>query len=149
MLMRSDPFREIDEFTRQMINGAGAGRQSMLMPLDAYRSGDEFVIHLDLPGIDPDNIDVTVERNTLTITAERPSSVRAIEGVEIVANERRAGSFSRQLFLGESLDTDAIHADYDTGVLTLRIPVAAAAKPRKVEVGKGGSQTKTIEAGVA
>jgi HSP20 family protein len=100
--------------------------------MDAYRHGDSFVIHLDLPGVDPTSIDLTVERNELTIAAER--HWQPVEGDQVVANERRQGSFSRQLFLGDGLDTAKIHATYENGVLTLTIPIADRAKPRRIQV---------------
>lgn len=129
MLMRTDPFREIDRLTQQVF---GTRTQPAAMPMEAYRSGDEFVIHFDLPGVTPDTIDLDVERNVLTVHAERRSP--APEDAERIAAERPTGKFSRQLFLGESLDADRISAAYDAGVLTLRIPVAEQAKPRKIEI---------------
>lgn len=129
MLMRTDPFREIDRLTQQVF---GTRTQPAAMPMEAYRSGDEFVIHFDLPGVTPDTIDLDVERNVLTVYAERRSP--APEDAERIAAERPTGKFSRQLFLGESLDADRISAAYDAGVLTLRIPVAEQAKPRKIEI---------------
>jgi HSP20 family protein len=128
MLMRFDPFREFDRFFEQTLTQA---RQAS-MPMDAYRHGDSFVVHFDLPGVDPGSIDVSVERNVLTVSAERHWST--VEGDQLVANERRQGTFSRQLFLGDALDTDHIHATYENGVLTLTIPVAAQAKPRRIDV---------------
>lgn len=106
--------------------------------MDAYRHGDSFVVHLDLPGVDPASIDVSTEQNVLTISAER--HWEAVEGDEVVANERRQGTFIRQLFLGNALDANEIHATYDNGVLTLTIPVAEKAKPRKIEVASSSSQ---------
>jgi HSP20 family protein len=102
------------------------------MPVDAYRKDDRFYLHIDLPGIDPDSIDVTVEKNTLSVTAERRWELEGQE--QVLLNERPTGSFSRQFFLGESLDTDAIEAGYDHGVLTVAIPIAETAKARKIEV---------------
>ncbi len=128
MLMRFDPFSDVDRLTRQVW---GTGR-STYMPADAYRSGDRFYVHIDMPGIDPDSIDVTVEKNTLTVAAERKWEPGAED--QILLNERPTGTFSRQFFLGDSLDTDAIDAGYDHGVLTLSIPVAETAKARKVAV---------------
>ncbi|MBA4863652.1 Hsp20/alpha crystallin family protein [Streptomyces sp. PSKA54] len=138
MLMRTDPFRELDRLTQQVF---GTVARPAAMPMDAYRSGDDLVVHFDLPGIDPESIDLDVERNVLTVHAERRSP--APEGAEMVASERPTGSFSRQLFLGESLDTERIDASYDAGVLTLRIPVAEQAKPRKIQI-TGGSAPKQI-----
>ena len=140
MLMRSDPFGDLDRLTEQLLRGGRAPA----MPLDAYRQDDHFVVHFDLPGIEPDSIDLTVEKNVLTVTAKRQWA--RDESVQVVANERPQGVFSRQLFLGDSLDADRIEADYTNGVLTVRLPVADKAKPRKVEVTVGsGEQTKSIE----
>jgi HSP20 family protein len=131
MLMRFDPFRELDTLTQALATGPGVSRGTV-MAMDAYRDGDRVVVHLDLPGIDPETIDLTVEKNVLTVTAERrwePS-----EGQEVIVSERRQGRFTRQLFLGESLDPDRLEASYDRGVLTLTVPVAEQAQPRKVRI---------------
>ena len=130
MLMRTDPFRDLDRLLTQQVFGTVA--RPAAMPMDAYRKGHDFYVHLDLPGINPDSIDLTVEQNVLTVRAERPQV--SPEGAEMIVSERPTGSFSRQLFLGESLDPDAIAADYRAGVLTLTIPVREAAKPRKLAV---------------
>jgi HSP20 family protein len=135
MLMRFDPFRELDRLAEQTWSG---GRPPV-MPMDAYRRGDHFVVHFDLPGVDPSSIDLTVEKNVLTVSAER--HWEPDEGSEVVVSERPQGRFSRQLFLGEGLDPDGIEANYDGGVLTVRVPVAEQAKPRKVQVTAGGSST--------
>ena len=130
MLMRTDPFRELDRFTQQVF-GPGTWSRPTPMPLDAYRNGDEFVVALDIPGVKPDAIELNVERNVLTVKAER----RPIEHTgDTQIAERPLGVFSRQLFLGDTLDTDRISADYEAGVLTLRIPVLERAKPRRIEV---------------
>ena len=129
MLMRTDPFRDLDRLTQQMF---GTVARPAVMLMDAYRKGDEFFVHFDLPGIDPDTIDLTVEQNVLTVKAERPDISE--EGAEFLVTERPTGTFTRQLFLGETLDPDNIKADYSAGVLTLTIPVHEAAKPRKVEI---------------
>jgi HSP20 family protein len=142
MLMRSDPFREFDRLTEQLW---GNGRLPV-MPMDAFKHGDQFVVHFDLPGVDPGSIDLTVEKNVLTVSAER--SWRRDDGVDVIAAERPQGRFSRQLFLGDGLDIDHVEAGYDNGVLTVRIPVADQAKPRKVEVTAGGG-AKPIEATTA
>ena len=134
MLMRFDPFREFDRIGQQFW---GQARMPVL-PLDAYRSGDEFVVHVDVPGVDPDSIELTVDQNVLVLKAER--SWQPSEGAEVVTAERPQGSFTRQLFLGENLDVDNIAASYENGVLTLRIPVAQAAKPRRVEIQSGRPQ---------
>ena|SRR5579871_3546227 len=137
MLMRFDPFRDLDRLTQQLWGGTPGTRLNG-MPMDAYREGDHFTVHFDLPGVDPSSIELTVDRNVLTVKAERKWS--RSEGTEVVASERQQGTFSRQLFLGESLDADRIEANYDQGVLTVRIPVAEAAKPRRIEVGGGQGQ---------
>jgi HSP20 family protein len=129
MLMRTDPFRDLDRLTQQVF---GTMTRPAAMPMDAYRKGTDFYVHFDLPGIDPDSIDLTVEQNVLTIKAER--SALAVGEAEMIVSERPVGTFSRQLFLGETLDADAIAADYHAGVLTLTIPVREAAKPRKLAI---------------
>ncbi|MGP4004713.1 Hsp20/alpha crystallin family protein [Streptomyces sp. 8N706] len=134
MLMRTDPFRDLDRLTQQVF---GTATRPAAMQMDAYRAGDDFVVHFDLPGVAPESIDLDVERNVLTVRAERRSP--APEGAELIASERATGVFSRQLFLGESLDTERIDASYDAGVLTIRIPVAEQAKPRKIQISGGGS----------
>ena len=128
MLMRFDPMREFDRVFEQ----AWSQTRQASVPMDAYRHEDTFVINLDLPGVDPGSIDLTVERNALTISAER--HWQPVEGDQLVAAERRHGSFSRQLFLGDGLDTEKIHATYENGVLTVTIPVADRAKLRRIEV---------------
>ena len=129
MLMRTDPFRELDRLTQQVL---GTAARPAAMPMDAYRQGDSFYVCLDLPGIDPGSIDLTVEQNVLTIRAER-TLVQA-DGAQMIVAERPSGTFTRQVFLGETLDADNITADYAAGVLTLTIPVREAAKPRTIEV---------------
>jgi HSP20 family protein len=131
MLMRTDPFADFDRFTRQVL-GSGGSRFN-LMPVDAYRKDDRFWLHLDLPGVDPDSIDLTVEKNTLTVSASR--DWQREDDIQVLLNERPTGSFSRQFFLGEGLDADRVEAGYDHGVLTIAIPVAETAKPRKIEIG--------------
>jgi HSP20 family protein len=139
MLMRTDPFREFDRLTQQLL-GAGTTSRPAVMPMDAWREGDTFMIELDLPGIAPDTLDVDVERNVLTVKAERP----ARNGDwELLASERPTGLFSRQLVLGDNLDLDKVQAHYDAGVLRLRIPVAEKAKPRKVEITRSESADQT------
>jgi HSP20 family protein len=129
MLMRFDPFADFDRLSRQ---AWGTTSRTNYMAADAYRKGDRFFLHIDLPGVDPDSIDVTVEKNALTVTAERRWESEGEE--QVILNERPTGSFSRQFFLGESLDTDAIEAGYDHGVLTVAIPIAETAKARKITV---------------
>ena len=147
MLMRSEPFTEVSRLAQQLFGPTPTGTWSRptAMPVDAFRNGDEFVIAFDLPGVDRDAIDIDVERNVLTVRAER----RPLDlGDQAVAqlSERPLGVFARQLFLGDALDTDHINATYDNGVLVLRIPIAEKAKPRKIAVG-GGRKTehKVIE----
>lgn len=135
MLMRTDPFRELDRLTNSVF---GTMTRPASMPMDAYRADGEFVVHLDLPGVDADSIDMTVEQNVLAIHAERKPPVG--DQAERVVAERNYGTFSRQLFLGETLDVDNLSADYDAGVLTVRIPVAEQAKPRKIEISGGGER---------
>ncbi|MEU5723478.1 Hsp20/alpha crystallin family protein [Micromonospora sp. NPDC047738] len=129
MLMRTDPFREIDRLAEQFF---GTTARPAVMHLDAYRDGDFFYAAFDLPGVDPDSIDCTVERNVLTVRAERRRATG--DNVELVAAERPMGTFTRQLFLGDSLDADKLEAGYENGVLTLRIPVAERAKPRRISI---------------
>ena len=141
MLLRWDPFRELDRITDTAFKG---WPQSAGLAMDAYRSGDTFVVHFDLPGVDRDSIELTIEKNVLTVQAERHWT--RTEGDEVVISERAHGTFRRQLFLGENLDTDRIDATYDNGVLTLRVPVAEKAKARKVSVNTGTSEPKAVEA---
>lgn len=141
MLMRTDPFRELDRLTQQLV---GTASRPAAMPIDAYRHGDEFVVQFDLPGVQADSIDLTVEKNVLAVHAERARP--GDDGVELLVGERPYGSFSRQLFLGETLDTDRIDASYDAGVLRLRIPVAERAKPRRVTIAGGEQRPEAIEA---
>ena len=141
MLMRFDPFRELDRLTQQAFSSNPM--RPTVMPMDAYRQGDKFVVHFDLPGVQPDSIDLTVEKNVLTVSAER--SWQPADGQEVVASERPQGKFSRQLFLGESLDAEHIEAGYDNGVLTITVPVAEQAKPRKVQITAGNGHAKAIE----
>ena len=148
MVMRFDPFRELDRLNQEVL-GAAQRRTSGGMPMDAYRQGDTFYLHFDLPGVDPASIDLTVEKNVLTVRAERQLHWGRGNGeVEVLVAERPQGSYSRQLFLGETLDPDRIAASYEQGVLTLTIPVAEAAKPRRVQVSaSGGTNTITAQAG--
>ncbi|GAA0928139.1 Hsp20/alpha crystallin family protein [Kribbella koreensis] len=147
MLMRTDPFREFDRLAQLVTGGSAPGTWSKPspMPMDAYRSGDEYVVVFDLPGVSADAIDLDVERNVLTVKAERRPAALA-EGVEMQVAERPLGVFSRQLFLGDTLDTERIEAAYDNGVLTLRIPVAAQAKPRKISISAPADSPQQIDA---
>ena len=138
MLMRTDPFRELDRLTYEVFRPNGTLTRPSVMLMDAWRDGDTFHVEFDLPGVSQDSIDIDVERNVVTVKAERPS--RASDA-ELLAAERPRGVFSRQLVLGDNLDTERIEASYDAGVLALRIPVAEQAKPRRVEIsGRTGGQ---------
>ena len=143
MLMRTDPFRELDRLTQQAFGTSGTLARPSAMPMDAWRDGDTFHVEFDLPGVDPASIDLDVERNVVTIKAERP--VRASDA-DLIAAERPRGVFSRQLILGDNLDTDHIDAAYDAGVLTLKIPVAEKAKPRKIAIAHSAADRQTIDA---
>jgi HSP20 family protein len=138
MLMRTDPFRELDRLTQQVFGQGGTWSRPSLVPMEAYRQGDEFVVQFDLPGVDPDSIDLHVEQSTLAVKAERRPSVSG-KDVETVVSERPYGVFSRQLFLGDTLDADHIDAHYDAGVLTVKIPVAEQAKPRRIQINTGST----------
>ncbi|WP_395571950.1 Hsp20/alpha crystallin family protein [Streptomyces sp. BK79] len=143
MLMRTDPFREFDRLTQQLFGStSGTWSRPSAMPMDAYREGDAYVIALDLPGVDPDAIDIDVERNMLTVKAERRPVPRG-DDIQMELAERPLGVFSRQVMLADSLDTEHISADYDAGVLTLRVPIAERAKPRKISIG-GGAERREI-----
>ena len=141
MLMRTDPFRDFDRLTEAVL---GTRARPAMMPMDAYREDGSFVVHLDLPGVSADSIDLTVEQNVLTVHAERKPPVG--DGAERVVDERSYGVFSRQLFLGDTLDTDRLTAAYEAGVLTLTIPIAEKAKPRRVEIAAGGTDRRQINA---
>ena len=140
MLIRFDPFREFDRLTEQL--ASTATRVPRAFPMDAYRRGDQFIVEFDLPGVEPASIDLTVENNVLSVRSERRFEPR--EGDEVLVAERPHGTYTRQLFLADTLDSENVHADYEHGVLTLTIPVAEAAKPRRVQVG-GGQDAQTIE----
>jgi HSP20 family protein len=129
MLMRTDPFRDFDRIAQQVF---GTAARPAVMPMDAWRNGDEFVVEFDLPGVDPGSIDLDVERNVLTVKAERPPV--KVSDNDLLAAERPRGVFSRQLVLGDNLDVEKVEANYNAGVLALRIPVAERAKPRKIEI---------------
>ena len=147
MLMRTDPFREIDRLTQQFFGNQAPGTWSRPtpMPMDAYRQGDQYVVSFDLPGISPDAIDLDVERNVLTVKAER-RPLELGDDVEMQVAERPLGAFSRQLFLGDTLDADHIEASYEAGVLTLKIPVAEQAKPRKISITNADSGHQQLDA---
>ncbi|MFJ8210307.1 Hsp20/alpha crystallin family protein [Streptomyces sp. NPDC096033] len=135
MLMRTDPFRELDRLTQQL-TGPGTWSKPTAMPMDAYRDGDSYVIAFDVPGVAKDAIDIDVERNMLTVKAERRPTAKS-DQAQMELSERPLGVFSRQVMLADTLDTEHITADYEAGVLTLRIPIAERAKPRKIAIGDG------------
>jgi HSP20 family protein len=139
MLMRTDPFRDLDRLTQQLL---GTAARPAAMPMDAYRKDDSFFVLFDLPGTNLDSIDLTVEQNVLTVHAERQG---VEDDVEMVVAERPTGTFTRQVFLGDTLDADNVEADYTAGVLTLRIPVREQAKPRKVAI--SSKETPAITGG--
>ena len=141
MLVRTDPFRELDRLTQQVL---GTVARPAAMPMDAYRDGDTFYVRFDLPGISADSISLTVEQNVLTVRAERKPEQPG--GAEMLVAERPAGVFTRQVFLGDTLDADNIAADYSAGVLTLTIPVHEQAKPRTIQV-TGHDDRKKVTAG--
>jgi HSP20 family protein len=139
-LMRFDPFRDFDRLTQQMLGGVET--PSRVMPMEAFRRGDEFTVLLDMPGISPDDVDLTVENNVVTIRAERRSPRQ--EGDEVIVDERPHGTFVRQLFLGDNLDAGKLQASYDQGVLSLTIPVAEESKPRRVQIAAQQQQSRAI-----
>jgi HSP20 family protein len=143
MLMRTDPFRDLERLTQQVLGTNGTLARPSVMPMDAWREGDSFHVEFDLPGVNPESIDLDVERNVVTVKAERPA--RASDA-ELIAAERPRGVFSRQLMLGDNLDTDHIEASYDSGVLTLIIPVAERAKPRKITIASKAEDRQAINA---
>ncbi|AYD89082.1 Hsp20/alpha crystallin family protein [Actinomyces sp. 2119] len=136
-----DTFRDLD---RWLTNGPVRTPASVGLPLDLYREGEHFVARIDLPGVDPSTIDVDVEERTLTIRAERPANTA--KDIQWLAHERPSGTFARQLTLGYGLALDRISAEYADGVLTLTIPVAEEAKPRKIEVTHASPDHRVIEA---
>ena len=140
MLMRTDPFRDLDRLTQQLL---GTNARPSVMLMDAWRDGDRFVVEFDLPGVNPGSVDLDVERNVLTVRAERPP--RDFEGEQLAA-ERPRGVFSRQLILGDNLDTEKVTAGYDNGVLRLQIPVAEKAKPRKISIRHSSQEPQAIRA---
>ena len=140
MLMRFDPFRDLDRLAEQL--ASTASRAPRAFPMDAYRRGDQFIVEFDLPGIEPASIELTVEQNVLTVRAERRFEPR--EGDDVIVAERPQGTYTRQLFLGDTLDSEHLQANCQHGVLTLTIPIAETAKPRRVQVG-GSSGAQTIE----
>ena len=141
MLMRTDPFRELDRLTQQVL---GTTARPAAMPMDAWQDGEEFIVAFDLPGVDVDSVDIDVERNVLTVKAERKNPTG--ETTELIASERPRGVFSRQLILGDALDAEAVKAGYEAGVLTLRIPMAEKAKPRRIPIETDRNQRQEINA---
>ncbi|GGV27497.1 hypothetical protein GCM10010277_09090 [Streptomyces longisporoflavus] len=142
MLMRTDPFREMDRIFQQLSGTTGTWSKPSVMPMDAYRDGDVYVLAFDLPGVKPDAIDIDVERNMLTVKAERRPAAKG-DTVQMELSERPLGVFSRQVVLADTLDTERIEAHCDAGVLTLRIPIAERAKPRKISI-SGDADHKQI-----
>jgi HSP20 family protein len=128
-IMRFDPFRELDRFSEQVMGA----RMPRTMPMEAWRRNDEFVVYVDLPGVDRDDVELTVDRNVVSIRAERRPAHD--EGDEVIVDERPHGIFTRQLFLGDNLDADELSAEYDRGVLMLTIPIAEKSKPRRIQLG--------------
>jgi HSP20 family protein len=145
MLMRFDPFRQFDRLTDTMLGSAAQAARSF--PIDAYRRGDQFIVHMDLPGVDPGTIDLSVDRNVLTVRARREFQPQ--DGDEVIITERPQGEFTRHLFLGDMLDAENIQANYQGGVLTLTIPVAERAKPRQIPVNASGERPQEVQAGSA
>jgi HSP20 family protein len=142
MLMHTDPFRELDRLSEAL--WTGARERGLFVPVDAVRRGENVLLHFDLPGVDPSSVDLTVERNVLTVTAER--QLPYAEGDQVLLRERPAGKVTRQMVLGDNLDLDNVAADYEAGVLTVRIPVAERAKARKVQI-SGSSEKQRIVQG--
>ena len=135
LLMRTDPFRELDRLAEQVF---GTTTRPAYMPMDAWRDGDKFVVEFDLPGVQAEDVDLDVERNVLTVKAERP--LAEVKDAELIASERPRGVFSRQLVLGDNLDTNRVAAEYEAGVLRLTIPVSEQAKPRRIEIATNGQR---------
>ena len=147
MLVMNHPFRDLDALFDQFTGRSAATTGSHTAPMDAYRRDGDVWVHVDLPGIAADSLDVSVERNVLTISGERSWERR--DGDQLYLTERRRGTFRRQVTLGDGLDADAIEADYSDGVLTLRIPVAEKAQPRKIEIAGATRTPDAIEADVS
>src|ERR1700729_2629580 len=139
-LMRFDPFRELDRLADQALTSA---RTPRTMPMEAFRRGDQFIVAIDVPGVNQEDIHVTVERNVIELSARRQPLRQ--EGDEVIVDERPQGEFRRQLFLGDNLDPDHLSAICDRGVLTLTIPVSEASKPRKVQIGGSSDGKQTVQ----
>jgi HSP20 family protein len=144
MLVRFDPFRDFDRLTQHVF---GELSRASVVAADAFRQSDRFVVRFDLPGVSPDSVEVTVEKNVLSVSGTR--SWEPEEGTEVLFSERPQGTFTRQLYLGRSLDTDHVEANCDNGVLTVTIPIADEAKPRRVEITTGSAHTEAVESGRA
>jgi HSP20 family protein len=148
MLLRWDPFRELDRLSEEMWKGVDTG--PMRIPMDAIRTGDTVEMHFEMPGLDPEAISVDVDRDVVTVSAERTVSTERKEGEEVLVRERRHGRFMRQVTLGDNLDADRLDARYDDGVLTVRVPVSERAKSRRVEISRGRPDgSAAIEASTA
>lgn len=145
-MLRFDPFHDMDALARQLLGEpAGSTRAPRFMPMDLFKAGDHYVLYADLPGVDPGSVDVNVDSGTLTLRAQR--SAPSDEGVQWIASERFTGTYMRQISLGDNVDADKISATYNNGVLSVTIPIAERAKPRRIEISGGSSQQQTIEAG--
>ena len=144
-MLHPDPFRDIDRLAAQLLGTSpGSARVPLAMPMDLYRSGDHYVLHADLPGVDPNSVDVSVDGGILTVTAQR--SERTEQDVQWLSCERFTGGYLRRLSLGQDIDADHIAATYQNGVLTVTLPVAARAKPRRIEISHGArKETKIVE----
>ena len=142
-LMRFDPLREFDRWAEQALTS----QRTRTMPMEAFRRGDQFFVALDVPGVEPEDVDLTVERNVVTIRATRHTLRK--EGDDVLVDERPQGEFTRELFLGDNLDWDKLAANYERGVLTLEIPVSEASKPRKVQIGASSTEREPLKAGAA
>lgn len=146
-MLRFDPFGDLDALTRSLLTGqTGSDRSPRFMPMDLYKVEDHYVLTADLPGVDPGSIDVSVDNGTLTLTAHRTAQPE--DSVHWLANERFFGSYRRQLSLGEGIDNSRISATYENGVLSVSIPLAERAKPRRIEVTSAGGK-KSIQASTA
>ncbi|PBC59434.1 Hsp20/alpha crystallin family protein [Rhodococcus sp. ACPA1] len=148
-MLRFDPFNDLESMTKSLLGTeTGTARVPRFMPMDLYKVDDHYVLHADLPGVDPGSVDVSVDNGTLTLTAHR--SAPSEENVQWIASERFSGTFRRQLSLGDGVDPDRISASYENGVLSVTIPLAERAKPRRIEVSSlGTGEPRTIEAGPA
>lgn len=142
----TDPFSQLDDFARHVFGAtpSGSSRTPRFMPMDLYKAGETYVLTADLPGVDPESIDIDIDNGVLTISAKR-STTPEEESVAWINNERFSGSFRRKVTLSDSVDTESISADYASGVLTVTLPVAEKAKARKIQVSHTEA-TKEIDA---